>query len=258
MILAIDIGNSSINTGVFHDKKLLEKFKVPTIEARAAALAGRKISAFLPERYLEKPLRGIIISSVVPELTDALTKASRELGAGEPLLLTSSLDTGLCLEVQSPDEIGTDRIASAVAAKTLYGSPVIVADFGTATTVSAVADSSFIGGAILPGAGIMSYVLHEKTSKLPIADITLPEDKILHVPAVGRNTIENIISGIIYGTAGAVERIVAGMEEETGRLFTVTATGGYSGIITRFLKRKHCLDPDLTLKGLMLIYERNS
>lgn len=257
MVLAIDIGNSSVDMGFFSGRDLVKKIKVPTAAAKAASLAGGGIAGFMPKNYAEHGIEGIIISSVVPEVTVFFHDSLKGLGNRQPLHLDSSLNIGIDLDVETPTEVGADRLADAVAARSLYEGPLIVADFGTATTLSAVIGRSFVGGAILPGMGLMNSALNEKTAKLRLVDLNPLADKDFHVPAVGKNTDGNIISGIIYGTSGAVERIVSGMEEEKGCVFNVIATGGYATTITRFLNRKHCLDLDLTLKGLRIIYERN-
>ncbi len=259
MLLVIDIGNSSITTGIFAGDHLLCRLEIPTRPQGDPGLYRGEFEKLLSGKNVEKPLNGVIISSVVPELTDALARSVKEISMGEPLTVDCSLDTGLTFDVERPEEIGADRIANAVAALKTFGSPVAVVDFGTATTISAVRDSRFLGGAILPGLRLMGEALHKGTAKLPAVDFVGKTGELVSsVAALGKNTTMCIISGIILGTAGAVERIVRGIETEEGCRFKVVATGGYSPAVAGYMERKCFLEPDLTLKGLRLIYERNA
>ncbi len=258
MLLVIDIGNSSITTGIFAGDHLLDRLEIPTRPQGDPGLYRRELEKLLSGKNVEKPL-GVIISSVVPELTDALARSVKEISLGEPLTVDCSLDTGLTFDVERPEEIGADRIVNAVAAVEAFGSPVAVVDFGTATTISAVRDSRFLGGAILPGLRLMGEALHRGTSKLPAVELA-PEwiAGPSGIRALGKNTIQCIISGIIYGTAWAVEGIIGAIEKEEGCILRVVVTGGYSEIMARFMKRECSIEPDLTLKGLRMLYERNS
>jgi len=256
MLLAIDIGNSSINIGFFDQTDLLRTLKIPTHPKRPGAVYKNKIHDFLFKNYGETALKGAIISSVVPDLTEKLCNTVRGLGAGHPIVVSASLHTGLTFGVEKPEEIGSDRIANMVAASELFGSPVLVVDFGTATTISALKDREFLGGAILPGIKIMSNSLKKGTAKLPQVDLVSGDGQVpLH--AMGKNTTMCILSGIIYGTAGAVERLIYEMELGESCRFKVVITGGNSIIMRGFLSREFSLDPDLTLKGLRFIHERN-
>lgn len=256
VLLAIDIGNSSINMGFFSGAVLVGNFKVPTNQRNTGSSLSSKIIDFMTGSRMEVQLGGVIISSVVPALAEVLGSELTGLCERGAVFLTAALNTGLAFDVASPSAIGTDRIASVVAAKDTYGQPVLVVDFGTATTLSAVWDDTFRGGAILPGLTLMGEALHRGTSKLPYADIaSLSEGS---PAALGKDTMPCIVSGIIYGSAGAVERLIAEMEREAGIVFNVVLTGGNAGIMSRFLKKDFYLDPVLTLKGLRIIYERNS
>ena len=256
MLLAIDIGNSSINMGIFEKQGLLGRLNIPSRPRKTREIYRNRIKAFLEKNSIEMPLKGVIISSVVRELTGTLSNSVKELTRGRPVIMNTSLKTGLILDVEKPEELGSDRISNVVAAREFFGSPVVVVDFGTATSVSAVMGRRFIGGAILPGMGLMSESLYTATSRLPHVDIWDAPEGLL-MPAVGKNTAKCIISGIIYGTAGAAERLISEIEKEEGCRFKVVITGGHSSRITRFLRRKHYMDSDLTLRGLRLIYERN-
>lgn len=172
------------------------------------------------------------------------------------MIVDASLKTGLVFDVKRPVEVGGDRIANAVAAAEIFGSPVAVIDFGTATSISAVKGHRFVGGSILPGINLMGEALYGGTSRLPRVDMRNMHEG-LRTPAIGKDTAMCIISGVLYGTAGAAERIIREIEKEEDCRFKVVTTGGYSAVMSRFIRRKHHRDSDLTLKGLRLIYERN-
>jgi type III pantothenate kinase len=256
MLLAIDIGNSSINIGFFDKGDLVGTLKIPSHPQKKDVIYKDKIHDFLSKNHREIALGGAIISSVVPALTEKIYNAVRDLGARDPSVVSASLHTGLTFGVEKPEEIGSDRIANAVAASELFGSPVVVVDFGTATTISAVKDREFLGGAILPGIELMSSSLKKGTAKLPQVDMASEDGKI-SLYAMGKSTTMCILSGIIYGTAGAVERLIYEMEMGESCRFKVVITGGNSFIMQGFLSREFSLDPDLTLKGLRFIHERN-
>lgn len=250
-IIAIDIGNSSITLGLFEDYDLVGKARLKTQLSMTAEEYSNEIEAFLLTNGLE--VNGAIISSVVQEITEPFSLALSKSTGLDPLILGQTVDSGLSFDVLKPEEVGTDRIANVVGADRLYGTPAIVADFGTATTLSIIRDNTFIGGTIMPGLDMMARALNVYTSRLPLVDLMVGGEKI-DLP--GKDTRENIISGIIYGTAGAVERIISEIECRGGCQFNVVLTGGFSVIMARFIKRDFYLDPDLTLKGLRFIYER--
>lgn len=256
MLLVIDIGNSSIKMGIFAGDLLLERLRIPTLFTNDAAHYRREIEKLLSGKRGEKPLKGAILSSVVPGLNNILARSAKEFCVGNPLIVTNELNTGLTYAVENPGEIGSDRIVGAVAALKILGSPAAVVDFGTATTISAVKERNFLGGALLPGLRLMGEALHRGTAKLPPVD-GVP-DAALEVKALGKSTIASMISGMIYGTAGAVERILRNIEKEEDCRFRVVLTGGYCGTMARFVERESFLDPDLALTGLRLLYERNS
>jgi type III pantothenate kinase len=259
MLLAIDIGNSSVAMGIFSATVLAGKLSIPTWSTGDAGLYRGAIDAFLSQEKAEKRLGGVIISSVVPELTAAVVDSIRGFSSREPLVVTSSMDTGLVFDVQRPAEIGTDRIANVVAAMHAFGGPVAVIDFGTATTVSVVRDRRFLGGAILPGIRLMGEALHRGTARLPAIDFSEKTTGLAaSAAALGKSTTASMISGMIYGTAGAVDRIIRGIETEEGCRFGALATGGFASVVMPYMERECSLDPDLTLKGLRMIYERNA
>jgi type III pantothenate kinase len=256
MLLAVDIGNSSINMGIFAKKVLMAKVKVSSQPGKPSNLYRNNVKAFLKKNSIEMPLEGVIISSVVKELTGIFNNSLKDLSHGKPMIVDASLKTGLVFDVEKPEEIGSDRISNVVAAMEMFGSPVAVIDFGTATTVSAVKGRRFIGGSILPGIELMGEALHTGTSRLPRINMR-DMGEGFRARAVGKDTAKCIISGVLYGTAGAVKRILEEMEKEEDCRFKTVTTGGHSAVMDHFLKRKHYMDSDLTLKGLRSIYERN-
>lgn len=254
-IIAVDIGNSTITLGLFEGFDLIYKERLKTLTLASRGEYSHKINTLLSASSLDvKSVDGIIISSVVPELTEAVFSALQEVTGIRPNILGHDIDSGLSFDVLKPEEVGPDRIANVVGATRLYGNPAIVIDFGTATTLSIIRDNTFIGGTIMPGLEMMAKALNLYTSRLPLVDLMVSDEKI-DLP--GKDTRENIISGIIYGTAGATERMIGETESREGRQFHVVLTGGFSVIMARFIRRDFFLDPDLTLKGLRFIYERN-
>jgi type III pantothenate kinase len=259
VLLAVDAGNSTIHLGLFSDGKVAYKYSMPSFPHYTEKRYSEEIKGFLSRNNVEAPLKGIIMASVVSGLTDILSGAIRGLSREPLLIVVATLDTGLRFGVSRPEEVGADRIADAVAAVKIIGPTVLVVDLGTATTISIVKDMSFIGGAILPGLGLMGESLHRGTSKLPALDAAIISGaKGSDIGAVGKDTIRCMISGIIYGTAGAVEKIIEETEREEGCNFEVVITGGHAYTIAPFLRRKFILYPDLALKGLQIIYSRNA
>jgi len=257
-LLVMDIGNTSISLGLFSGTELKGTRRVSSDRKKTVAAFRAEINAFLLEKDAGIPLKGVVLSSVVQGLEKVLSAAAEGLSAREPLVVTGDLKTGLAIDVEKPRELGADRIVNAVAARDLLGDPVIVADLGTATTLTAVREGRVIGGAILSGIGVMADALHRKTSRLPLVRIEEMSAALLGARALGKDTTKCILSGIIYGTAGAVERITEEIEKETESTFLLAITGGYADMIAPFLKRDFRSCPDLTLQGLRLLFERNA
>ncbi len=253
-ILAVDIGNSSIGLGLFEGDGLKAKDRIRTVIDRDEGWYGERIRSFFSTFRVDN-LDGIIMSSVVPEVTATLSSAfSMETGL-KPLRLFLDIDPGISFDVTNPDEVGQDRIANVIGAMGLYGGPGVVVDFGTATTISAFREDTFVGGAILPGLETMAKALNTYTSRLPLVNFDdIKTDGMAR--ALGKDTRQNILSGMIYGTSGAVERIIERIEIEEGCGLRIVLTGGFSVIMSQFLKRDFYLEPDLTLKGLRFLYER--
>jgi type III pantothenate kinase len=254
VLIAADIGNSSISIGYFAGGRLTVQ-KIGSRSLADADECAALVNDFINRNSLENEEISCIISSVVPSLTGIVKEGLAQLSGGEAadiLTVDSRLYSGLELKVEVPEEVGADRIANAVAARNLYPLPVAVIDFGTATTITVVdAESHYIGGSIMPGLGLMNDTLEEGTSKLKKAVLEAPSR------ALGANTAGCILAGLFFGTAGGVERILAEIENETGYALTVAVTGGYCPAIERFIRRPHYVNPHLTLQGLKMLHEKN-
>ena len=252
MLIALDIGNSSIKLGFFVKRTLFMR-AFATHPLLSMSRYSALIQHFLREKNIDKTPEGIIISSVVPGHTEALRKTLKRLFSVEPLIVDHTSKTGIRLDIPKPGELGSDRIADAVAAEELYKCPVAVIDCGTATTISVVGkDANYIGGAILPGIRLMNESLAKGTAAL--SEIQISPSRA----ALGIDTSACIRSGLLYGTAGAVERILSEIERETGLRLKIAMTGGHSGCISKCMTRKHKVIPHLTLEGLRIIYTRNT
>jgi type III pantothenate kinase len=253
MLLAIDIGNSSIGLGFFSPEGLKVLYIPSSPRPDSAACLGL-MTGFMQQNHIEKKGINCIISSVVPELTGVLQKAVAGLSGAEngSLLVHSGLKTGLCLKIKAPELLGADRLTNAVAAYELSREAVAVVDAGTATTVTLIDSAgNLLGGAIMPGIGLMGSVLAAKTARLEAVAPVPPES------AVGRETAEGIRAGLFFGTAGAVERIIEASEAETGAGFRMVLTGGFGQALERFIKRPVELLPHLIFDGMRLLYEKN-
>jgi type III pantothenate kinase len=244
--LAIDIGNSTVRIGLFSNGSLTVG-GMDTHPLRPQAEYVQEITGLLSGVQA----KGAVISSVVPGHTTALRAAVIETCGMEPLAVGAENAGGLVLDVDEPADVGPDRIAAAVAAVELCDAPVAVVDFGSATTVGFVGRGGvFGGGAILPGLSMMSRALSEGAARLP--EVALREN----AAPLGKNTEDNIVSGIIYGTAGAVRKII----DEAGRTeaedYKIAVTGGCMRYVLPYLGRVDLVEPNLVLKGLKFIFDR--
>jgi type III pantothenate kinase len=210
---------------------------------------------FFEQNHIEKTFFSCIISSVVTTHTTVLRDAVAKLAENENndiLVLSHQMDAGLNLKVKAPEELGTDRLADAAGAYATYREPVAVINFGTATTITIVGkNSDFIGGSIMPGIGLMNEALATRTSKLAKVLLEHP------APALGTDTAGCIRSGLLIGTAGAVERILDEIEREAGYMFRIVITGGYAHLMDTFIRRPHDVNVFLTHEGLREIYGKN-
>ena len=258
MLLAFDVGNSNIVLGVFKDGELIQNWRLETDNNKSADEYGMVISQLFAYEGLDfKDVKDIIISTVVPSVLYTLQHLSQKYFNKTAIVIEPGVKTGLMIKYDNPKQVGADRIVNAVAAHAKYGGPVIVIDFGTATTFCAISENAeYLGGAIAPGLKISSEALFEKTAKLPKVELEEPGNVIC------RNTIESMQSGLVYGHMGMVDYIIKRMKEEMaeycpGQEIKVIATGGLSGMIDAGIDSIDYVDKMLTLEGLKLIYEKN-
>ncbi len=254
MLLGIDVGNTQTVIGVFVEGELENHWRISTERERTADEIALTLGGFLAfvGRSLDQ-VDGLIVSSVVPEMTSALVHMARFILDIEPLVVDSDTDTGVPVLYDDPRQVGADRLVNAAAAVEKYGTPCIIVDFGTATTWDAIDDRGrYLGGTIAPGVEISADALFNQAARLSRVELVAPEN------AIGRNTVESIQSGIIYGTAGQVDRVVDLFKEHLGKDAKVVATGGLAEVVVGKCRSIDVHDPLLTLDGLKLIYERNA
>lgn len=253
MLLAIDIGNTNVVLGVFDKEKLVENWRVGTntqITPDEYAMIFKDLFGFVGLEF--KQITGVIISTVVPPLLPVMTEMSHKYFRLEPMVVTHEIKTGIKMRYDNPKEVGADRIVNAAAAYKLYGGPIIIVDFGTATTFCAVTKSGeYLGGAIAPGVKISAEALFQRASKLPRVELAKPPK------VIGADTISSMQSGIIYGYAGLVDGIVERMKKELSMEAKVVATGGLAELVSPETKTIQEIKPHLTLEGLRLVYEIN-
>ena len=249
----MDIGNTNIKAAVFEGSRLVKRWRCATDPVMTSDQYGIIMADLFRYHNLNmQAVEGIMISSVVPTINYTIEHMCRDYFHLEPRLLVPGMKTGLNIRYENPRELGSDRIANAVAAYEEYGAPTIFIDFGTATTFGVVGEGGvFLGGCICPGVKLASEALVTGTAKLPRFELTKPE----HV--IGRTTLTNLQSGMYYGYVGLVKNIVRKIKQELGQEATVVATGGMAVMIAEESKVIDKLDGLLTLKGLRLIYERN-
>jgi len=253
MLLCVDIGNTNIKLGLYDGETLVTHWRIYTNESKLAdEYAVLVLSLFESENIDKKTIDGCAISSVVPELTIAFTElVKRHLGL-DPVIVGNVKHAVIHINADNPKEVGPDLIANAVGAVALYGAPCIVIGFGTATTFSAIsANGDFEGVSIAPGIITAASSLFDAGAMLPAVDIHKP-DKV-----IGKNTILSLQSGLIYGFAGLVEGLVARIKQELGGEAKVVATGGLANMIAGEVTCIDAVEPELTLLGVRIIYEKN-
>ena len=249
MLLAIDIGNSNITLGVFDNENLIKTIRYNSDKN----ISQHKYETKLKESLAEFKITGCIISSVVKGLDKTIKQSVQNIYNINPLILSQNINVGIKIDAPHPEQAGADRIANICGANKLYPKPYIVVDTGTATTFD-IADKNghFIGGLIMPGLRMQIRSLNGNTSLLP--EIQIEESK----KAIGNDTESSILSGVIRGHASAIDGLIEQCEEELGTKACIILTGGYSKLVSNYMKRKFdYINPNLTLEGLKTIYELN-
>lgn len=254
MFLAIDVGNTQTVLGLFDGRDLLEHWRVSTDASLTADELRLKVSGLMLASGRDwGEVERVVVASVVPALTLAYEEMAKEGTGRSPMVVGPGLKTGLPIRYDDPREVGADRIVNALAAMEEYGAPVIVVDFGTATTVDVIDSSgAYIGGAIAPGVETSAEALFRAAARLSKVDLEPP------VKAIGSNTRESVQSGLLLGAAAMVDGLVRRCFAEMGTECPVVATGGLAARMVPLCETIEVADPDLTLRGLMLVHERNA
>ena len=257
MILLVDVGNTNIVLGVYNNDKYLAGWRISTDTKKTSDEYSIQVMQLFDQNELNpKHVKGIIISSVVPNIMHSLENMVRKSFNIEPIIVGPGIKTGINIKYDNPKEVGADRIVNAVAAHEIYDKDLIIIDFGTATTYCAITkEGNYLGGCISPGIKIASDALFERAAKLPRIELEVPKNIIC------KNTIKSMQAGILYGYIGQVEYIVKKTKEEMMNMGLdnplVIATGGLANTIARHTEVIDEVKGDLTLEGLRIIYEKN-
>ncbi|HBT95842.1 MAG TPA: type III pantothenate kinase [Coriobacteriia bacterium] len=252
MLLAVDIGNTQTVLGLYAQDELLAHWRCATVHGDTADEIAIKIRALFANEDLDIfDIADVAIASVVPPLTEQWQLAAARFAGMEPLVLSSSVDIGLPIEYENPAEIGADRLADAVAAIELYGAPVVVVDFGTATNIEVIdAKGAFVGGVIAPGLATSAEALFTAAARLAKFSVEVPE------AVIGKTTKGAVQSGLTFGEVDRIDGLIHRIFAELGYPAKVVATGGLSARVVDLSSTVNVINDDLTLEGLRLIYKR--
>ncbi len=253
MVIAVDIGNSNIVIGCFEDEKVLFIERLSTNQQCTSLEYVISVKNIMEINGIElSAIEGCIISSVVPSVTETVKTALERLTHTKVMIVGPGIKTGLKIMLDNPVQLGSDRVADAVAAVNLYPTPLIIIDMGTATTVSVIdKDKNYLGGMIIPGLRVSLDSLTMRTSQLPKIGIEPPKR------VIGANTIDCMKSGIVYYSAAGIDGVIDRIEETLQSKCTVVSTGGLANKIIPHCRREITIDEQLLLKGLMIIYNKN-
>ncbi len=252
VLLALDVGNTNTTIGVFRGEELANSFRLTTTTNRTVDELGLWLRQLLHWAHISlDELEGVIVGSVVPTLDPALGQAIARYLHTKPLFVAPGIKSGMPLRVETPQELGADRLCNAVAAFAEYGGPVVVVDFGTATTWDLVsAAGEFVGGIIAPGLEIAAEALFSRAAKLPRVELEAPKQ------VIGKATVDSMQSGLVFGYVALVEGLTSRVLAELGG-GKVIATGGLAPVLAKHTKVFHAVDATLTLKGLRILWEKN-
>lgn len=250
MLLVIDIGNTNIVIGAYENEKLLGHWRLSSSITRTSDESWIVVKLFFDSVKLDiQKINGVIISSVVPNLTDAFMQMAQQYLQLAPINVDHTLDLGLKILYDSPETVGADRLCNSFAGFQRFGGPIIIVDFGTATTFDVVTENKeYLGGIIVPGIEMSANFLHYRTAKLPKVGLVFPKR------IIGRTTTESIQSGLMYGSMEMVDGLIRRIKAELGVATNVIATGGLASILYKKSSEIKIIDPFLTLYGLRLIY----
>ncbi len=252
MLLAIDVGNTHTVIGMYDGDRLLADWRMASLAQRTADEHWLAIRNFCADAHISLDrVHGVGISSVVPDLTDIFEMMSRKYLKIEPLSVSGSLDLGIRILYHDPSQVGADRLCNAVAGFKKFGGPLIIIDFGTATTYDVVAaNGDYIGGVITLGLESTAAELHRRAAKLPKIELHFPDG------IIGRDTVSSMQAGVMYGTVDAVDGTVRRIRQELGTQAKVIATGGLASVIAKHAPVIEAVEPSLVLDGIRLIWER--
>lgn len=253
MLLTLDIGNTNLTIGLYEGQTLAWHWRLATDHARMPDEYGLQLLGLLTHAgHQPGNLTGIVLASVVPNLTGRVTQACREYLKSEPLVVDAGIKTGIRIRYEDPRAVGADRVADAVAVMHLYGGPACIIDFGTATTFNALTkEGDYLGGAITAGVNLAAEALFTRAAKLPRIELQRPPS------VIGRNTIHAMQSGLLFGYVSMVEGMVQRFRAELGPEMKVIATGGLAEVVAKETNIIQHIAPWLTLDGLRIIWELN-
>lgn len=255
MLLAVDVGNTQTQLGVFRDEKLVHQWRASTDQNRTADELALMFAQFLEfaDLSFSRQITGVILASVVPRSAQEMREMTERYFGFSPVVVEPGIKTGLAILTDNPREVGADRIANAVAATDMFpGEAVVVVDFGTAITVDAIsANGEYLGGAIAPGIDTAAQALFQSTAQIQRVQLVAPE------MAIGKTTVTSVQSGTVFGTAGLVDGLVRRVAAEMGGEVRIVSTGGLAPTVVEHCETIELVEPLLTLNGLRLIYERN-
>ena len=253
MILAIDMGNSNIVIGGIDEKRIYFMERLSTDKKKTDLEYAVSIRSVLELSHVDAgQLEGAILSSVVPPLNPTITAAVKKVTGLTLMIVGSGMKTGLNIRMDDPKKVGADLIVDSVAAKALFPLPIIVIDMGTATTVTAVdKNGDYIGGAICPGLRVSLDAIASRTAQLPYIELDEPSS------VIGKNTVDSMRSGIMYGNAAMIDGLIDRMEEELGEKASIVATGGIAPFVCRLCRHEITVDDAILLRGLLILYRKN-
>ncbi len=254
MLLAVDVGNTETVLGVFRGPELVRHWRMATKPERTPDELALLFGGFLVQEGLSftREVTGVVVASVVPASTRALREMTARYFSFAPVVVEPGTRTGIPILTDNPREVGADRVVNALAAHARYGGPCIVVDFGTATTYDVVsARGEYLGGVIAPGIQVSASSLAARAARLSQVELVAPR------AVIGKNTVESVQSGVVFGTAAEVDGLVERIRQELGQQAKVIATGGLADVVVPHCRTIDEHDPFLTLEGLRLVFERN-